>query len=348
MRPSWATSQFAGAPPRRSALSDRGTPRGPPDPPAGSLRSAVLGRGDHGRGHGRAPGRQQPADRLADHLGQGPPGEPAGGRVGVQHAPVRVEHQHRVADRAEDLAAGHRPQVEQAELVDAPDQHRRGQHEGERGEVDLPERPHPQVEQEVEDNRQEDGPDQQQALDAVQPRHPAEGHHEQDGPGPDEGGVVGQVGPEQGAGLGRLSGGGGGLRRVEADQVVGGGPGQQEEHGQGLDGERRAGPPGPAAVPAALKDEGQVGRWQQDDADILEVAPGLAAGQVAGAELKGRADAPPDRPGKHGQQAGNAGRRPAPPDEDDGRGDRNRPGHQQPARRHHQHVRARGTVRRRF
>ena len=93
--------------------------------------------------------------------GRRQPGQPAGGRVGVQHPPVRVEHQHRVADRPEDLAAGHRPQVEQAELVDAPDQDRRGQHEGERGQVDLPERLDPQVEQEVEHDRQQDGPDQQ-------------------------------------------------------------------------------------------------------------------------------------------------------------------------------------------
>ena len=308
----------------------------------------LLGPGGHGRGHGLPPGRQQLADRLADHLGQGQPGQPAGGRVGVQHPPVRVEHQHRVADRPEDLAAGHRPQVEQAELVDAPDQHRRGQHEGERGQVDLPERLDSQVEQEVEHDRQQDGPDQQQALAAVEPRHPAEGDDQQDRPGPDDRVVVEQVGPEQGAGLGRLGGGQGGVRRVVADQVVGGGAGQEQQHGQGLKGQRRAQPAGPAGVAAALEHEGQVGRWQQDHADVLEVAPVLPAGQVAGAQLEGRADTPPDRPGEHGQQAGDAGGRAAPPDEHDGHGDQDRPGHQEPARRHHQHVRAIGTVRRGF
>ena len=113
--------------------------------------TVVLQDGRSSRRAGRRPGRR-PAD------------QPAGRRVGVQHPAVGVQHQDRVADRPEDLAAGHRPQVEQAELVDPPDQDRRGQHEGERGQVDLPERPHPQVEQEVEQDRQEDGRDQDRAL----------------------------------------------------------------------------------------------------------------------------------------------------------------------------------------
>ena len=281
----------------------------------------------------RAPHRGSPdPSGLADDLGRRLADQPAGRRVGVQHPPVGVQHQDRVADRPEDLAAGHRPQVEQAELVDPPDQDRRGQHEGERGQVDLPERPNPQVEQEVEQDRQEDGRDQDRALAPVQPRHPAQGRHQQRRRRPDKGGVVDQVGPEQRPRLGRQRGGDRRPGRVVADQVVGGGGGQQEQHGQGLQGQRRAGPPWPAGVAAALEHEGQVGRGQQDDADVLQVAPVLPAGQVAGAQLQGRADAPQHRPGQHPQQADDGGGVAAAPDDDDGRGDQDRPGDQPPAR----------------
>src|SRR4029453_4438659 len=100
MRSSRVTSRLTGAP-----------PRGSPDPsglawstPAATASLTValpVGRrwstgwadapGGHGLAPGGAPGRQELVARLADDLGDRPPDQPPGGRVGVQHPPVGVE-----------------------------------------------------------------------------------------------------------------------------------------------------------------------------------------------------------------------------------------------------------------
>ena len=254
-------------------------------------------------GEGGCPPRYQLAKRLPDDLADRLAEQPLGGQVGIHHPPVEIQHHHRILHELEDLASGDRGQVEQAEAEDSPHQHRAGQHEQERRQLDPPERSDVEVVQQVGEDRQHQRHDQQQALAPVQPRQAHQCPDEQCRATPHHQVGVDQKRPEQrpdlGDGLSRV---GGRRRRIVAHQVVGGRVGQQHDHRHGRDRQRDHHRPVHPSVPAGvLHDEREPGGREQADAQPFGVAPPQLGGQVGGAPAPGRRRDPTSR------------RRPAPP-----------------------------------
>ena len=259
--------------------------------------------------------REQVVQSPPDELGPGSSQHPGAGGVHVHHPAEGVQHEHGVGHRVHDDATRERGQVEQPLPEDAPHEDPTGHDEQERSEVEAGERTHLEVVQRVGDPRQECRSHQRERHAPVGPREAHHGGHEDGGPHENQRVRVDEVHPEHPAGLHDRQFLPGRARRVEVDEVVGGGDRQQGQHDQRLG--RQHGQHLPAdQMPSSgvLQRERQPGRGQHADADVLHVAPEAPGGQVVRArgQLHGVEQPPPGGGGQQHRQA-HAGGRPAPP-----------------------------------